>query len=1352
MASLASWLHERQLKLGVYTDIGNKSCGAGPGSYGHYESDARTFAAWQIDALKVDFCDFWFIPQQLEMWQSLRDALNNTGRPIWLYTSPHSGGPQTKVPATGVTAPWRDSHPYSPPLEWSSETIRGLSNSMMFQFVNLFDYWYGEHWGAATSPPAGFITNVDAIVALSKRDGESISGPGFWVDAQQLEVCNFGEGNEFVGSYTGGMTLEEYRAQYSIWAMMASPMVLSFDVRSVAARHAACLEMVKNTELLDIAMDKLGVVGRLLHQLTNLTSGAPASDIRSHNIVEQIWTRELSGGAVAVCLFNRDEYARNMSVMWAAAAPKLRQPLTVRNIWSKIGHGAELDGTFGEGFWATVPKHSVVMLRVEARTQADAPRVKSDDTPSDPVDPWRRTKLAAYLRRVNGWVAGANVAENNLTCQSAGPDCGVTDYIFINGNMARGLMAGHAALRNQTELDLGLQWCDTFVALAYNTTASDGTQVKYWDSGYRSLFFGDTGTALQAVATGYLRASDGSGGSALARARQEAYLEAMLGYYNYVAKGCVQPPQIPGFAYGNSTPPAGRGWLIEYGPGAGAIGDGYCPPKHTGGLCFAPYSCATGTTAAGAFGALASLLAAEAHPAAHEVAKVAAAAGEFIAAEISGGVLTDWNYDDTNATAGLAGSGWIPQHWIAYPFGEGLVQAALADPGAAIRFVTRTAPLVAYLCRSQHPDGYWGLNKTADTPDLRRGVRVVTFLQWHYSVRPAPEVAAAIARFADFLLSDPLWYGVAYDGPDTLKDVGPGLVTGFVSLDVADLLSFGSSFVATAPIQTAAAAASKTFYVDSEHGNDGANGLSPASAWRSLRKACAAVLQPGDSMLFARGSVWRGQLRVQTGNATHTTVYGAFGDGALPKPLFLGSLSASAESDWVQAQPGSHTWVMGSVGNKYAAIMDRDMQSYEDFDLRDIGNLILDGEKSVGWRVWALDELTQQDHWYYAASINSHLRGRNETKLYFYSPAGNPAVVHKTIECGWINFAQADLIGFNGVNHVIVESLAVKYTGSSAIGGGNVSQFVLRHCDVSWAGGACIEPGPRFKRNPLECTRYGNGFDIWEWSNNVEIHSNRMWECYDTGFTNQGTSGNYTERNISYHHNIVAHAEYCFEVWDQNHPAPRNASSMSEIRIEQNVCVDSGGGWSHAQRPDPSGRHICMFSNTASVSNVSILNNIFYQTVPYQAGWYMWDRWGCPGFGCGSGPKIGWGDSIREDGNVWWQSEADLGMIIMLGARASAGGAQSYSAVNFSAYREFTRNGAHSLQIDPMMTGLMNGSKLSDSTDMRLAIASPVIGRGQPTIWTEDFAGASVPSGRPDIGAFQHKQASQVFEGSIVDQ
>ena len=196
---------------------------------------------------------------------------------------------------------------------------------------------------------------------------------------------------------------------------------------------------------------------------------------------------------------------------------------------------------------------------------------------------------------------------------------------------------------------------------------------------------------------------------------------------------------------------------------------------------------------------------------------------------------------------------------------------------------------------------------------------------------------------------------------------------------------------------------SKIYYVDSTSGNDTASGLSPSTPLKSLRRASAVVLQPGDSMLFARGSVWRGQLCLQGGSPARATLYGAYGNPSLPKPLFLGSLGASAPSDWKQ-QGNSSIWVMDSVAEKYAEILGEDLRtSGADFSLRDIGNLILDGEKSVGWRVWAVSELVSQDQWYYAASVHPHLRGPQANfSLFFYSPAGNPAVVHKGgIECAW---------------------------------------------------------------------------------------------------------------------------------------------------------------------------------------------------------------------------------------------------------------------------------------------------------------------------------------------------------------
>lgn len=119
--------------------------------------------------------------------------------------------------------------------------------------------------------------------------------------------------------------------------------------------------MVMNKEVVAIAQDSAGLPGKLVHQATNLSTSAPATAIRTWNIVEQVWTRNVtdSGGGLIVCLFNRDESRRNMSLSWEelglSALPRQR---TVRDIWR-----AENVVVAG-GVSAVVPKHSVVLLKI----------------------------------------------------------------------------------------------------------------------------------------------------------------------------------------------------------------------------------------------------------------------------------------------------------------------------------------------------------------------------------------------------------------------------------------------------------------------------------------------------------------------------------------------------------------------------------------------------------------------------------------------------------------------------------------------------------------------------------------------------------------------------------------------------------------------------------------------------------------------------------------------------------------------------------------------------------------------------------------------------------------------------
>ena len=116
-------------------------------------------------------------------------------------------------------------------------------------------------------------------------------------------------------------------------------------------------------------------------------------------------------------------------------------------------------------------------------------------------------------------------------------------------------------------------------------------------------------------------------------------------------------------------------------------------------------------------------------------------------------------------------------------------------------------------------------------------------------------------------------------------------------------------------ITTVAQASPTTYYVDATGGNDGNNGTSPSSAWKTISKVSNYHFNPGDSILFKRGEVWRERLVITNSGAPNNPInYGAYGNGA--KPMLLGSVERNAESDWVNE--GGNIWstVIPKDGNE----------------------------------------------------------------------------------------------------------------------------------------------------------------------------------------------------------------------------------------------------------------------------------------------------------------------------------------------------------------------------------------------------------------------------------------------------
>ena len=239
LAPIAAYLNSKGLLLGVYTDLGQGSCGPGPGSGGHWAQDAAFFASIGASYLKVDFCGS---PQQYEpaaelaAWAAVAAALNATGRPIYLSICPKSNAPRN---TSGPLTPYAGQDGlYFPPQVWTREQKRAVANAWLVEVRNNVD-----GWGPSTSSckdvgaPCGMITNIDSQVQFGKWEE---TGPGGLVDADILEVCQF---NGTVNR--PGLTTSEGRLHFFVWAVLPSPLIISFDPRTLAQQPggAACLDM-----------------------------------------------------------------------------------------------------------------------------------------------------------------------------------------------------------------------------------------------------------------------------------------------------------------------------------------------------------------------------------------------------------------------------------------------------------------------------------------------------------------------------------------------------------------------------------------------------------------------------------------------------------------------------------------------------------------------------------------------------------------------------------------------------------------------------------------------------------------------------------------------------------------------------------------------------------------------------------------------------------------------------------------------------------------------------------------------------------------------------------------------------
>lgn len=236
---LADYIHAKGLKFGIYSCAGDKTCAGRPAGRGHEFQDARTYARWGVDYLKYDWCNTTTQDAKAS-YSTMRDGLFAAGRPIVF-----------SLCEWGTAKPW----------EWAKEV--------------------GHLWRST----GDIVDRWDSMLSIADKNKElsKYAGPGHWNDPDMLEVGN------------GGMTTEEYRTHFSLWCMMAAPLMAGNDLGNMSAETA---EILKNGEVIAIDQDVLGKQGFCFRD----------------NGDYEIWIKKLANNEKAACLLNRGDEMKEVQV------------------------------------------------------------------------------------------------------------------------------------------------------------------------------------------------------------------------------------------------------------------------------------------------------------------------------------------------------------------------------------------------------------------------------------------------------------------------------------------------------------------------------------------------------------------------------------------------------------------------------------------------------------------------------------------------------------------------------------------------------------------------------------------------------------------------------------------------------------------------------------------------------------------------------------------------------------------------------------------------------------------------------------------------------------------------------
>jgi alpha-galactosidase len=304
MKAVADYIHSRGLKFGMYSDAGPRTCGGCPASQDHEEIDAQTFAEWEIDYLKYDWCHAEDTRANAEYrYARMSNALKATGREIVL-----------SICEWGHHSPWL----------WGKE----VGGQLWRTTGDMGDSWSDINSGR------GLLPGIESIGFEQQRGLEAYAGPGHWNDPDMLVVGLRGISKEIAGA---GCTETEYRTHFSLWCMLASPLMIGCDVRAL---DQVTLETLTNTEVIALDQDSLGAQGFRVSRTGRC----------------EVWKKNLKSGALGVALFNRDEKRQRIRTHWSDL--QITGAWQARDLWLH-----EDLGRHENEYSCEVPPHGCTVLK-----------------------------------------------------------------------------------------------------------------------------------------------------------------------------------------------------------------------------------------------------------------------------------------------------------------------------------------------------------------------------------------------------------------------------------------------------------------------------------------------------------------------------------------------------------------------------------------------------------------------------------------------------------------------------------------------------------------------------------------------------------------------------------------------------------------------------------------------------------------------------------------------------------------------------------------------------------------------------------------------------------------------------